>query len=55
MLTRSQAFKQHLYLTVSESIKKNREKRELRKRHSDNIYKSFKKRYSSKGRNLIIT
>lgn len=55
MLTRSQAFKQHLYLTVSESIKKNREKRELRKRHPEAIYKSFKKRYSSKGRNLIIT
>ena len=52
MLTRSQKIKQHIYLTISE--KANTHKKALRKRHPDNAWKSVKKRYSSKGNNLIV-
>ena len=54
MLTRSQKIKQHIYLKISEKNNNISQTIALRKRHHDYLYKSFKKRYRSRGKNLII-
>lgn len=43
---------QHLFLKIFEKITY---KQKLRKRPSDYLYKSFKQKYSLRGKNLIIT
>ena len=51
MLLRSDINQIHLWLIISEIPT---EKRALRKRHSDDLYRSFKKLYRSCGQNEIV-